>query len=117
MGLIAAIEQKTNLHLHTWLLIILVILNVLDFETTYIAIENGIAEEQNPIIAYFIELFGTTWAVLWVKCAVLFVVIAPYYLIESKKNVWESSRMMWTLVVLNLLYLAVVISNASKIFT
>ena len=115
--MLEAVRKEFNSwHINTWLLVILVILNVLDFQTTYIAIEvQRIADEMNPVLAWAIEATGTVWVILWIKAIVLTVIVTPYYLTSEKAKVWRRPRMTWILAALNVLYAAVVISNFTHI--
>lgn len=98
----------------TWLLFVLIILNVFDFYTTYEAIQLG-GIEANPIMNFLMTYTGTIWSLLVIKVIVLSVVIIPYYTIERKINVWHSTRMRNMLIGINLLYLYVVVSNSYKL--
>ena len=98
----------------TWLLFILIILNAIDFATTYYALGIG-GVENNPVMAFLMEHTGTVWSLLWVKVVVLGVVVVPYYTVAAKKNVWSTTRMQNILIGLNLLFLYVVVSNSIKI--
>ena len=103
-----------NIQTATWLLFVLIFLNVLDFATTYYALGIG-AVENNPVMAFLMDNTGTVWSLLWIKVLVLGIVIVPYYTVPAKKNVWSSTRMRNILIGLNLLFLYVVISNSIKI--
>jgi len=103
-----------NISVATQLLFVLILLNLLDFGTTYYALQIG-GVENNPIMNHLMEYTGTVWSLLWIKVVVLNVAILPYYVIESKKNVWKSKRMIGMLMGLNALFLYVVVSNSFKL--
>ena len=107
---------KNNICTATWLLFVLIILNIFDFYTTYSAIQLG-GVEANPIMNFLLTYTGTLWSLLAIKVIVLSIVIIPYYTIERKKNVWKSTRMTNVLIGINLLYLYVVVSNSYKLYS
>lgn len=65
------------------LLATLIVLNLLDFITTYFCISLG-GDEANPLLAYLIVEMGTVWVILYAKLMIIaallpFFVIATYY--------------------------------------
>lgn len=109
------IQNKQNWHLNTWLIISLIALNFLDFQTTIIAIEHYGYKEANPILAYIIDITGTLWSILWFKCTFLGLLFIPYIFVNKYREKCQTKRMVWILGGLNFIYLAIVISNISKI--
>ena len=110
------VKTIDNICTATWLLFVLIILNIFDFYTTYSALQLG-ATEANPAMNYLMKYTGTVWSLLVIKVVVLSAVIVPYYTIQRKKNVWKSGRMTYILIGLNLLYLYVVVSNSHKLYS
>ena len=111
MNMAETMNKNNALHLHTWLLITLCVLNFLDFRTTQIALALG-AEEANPIVDFFIQYYGTTWAIFWFKAAMLSVLFIP---LITRPVEWYSNYVKIALISVNLFYLGVVISNTINI--
>jgi len=114
MNIIKTIDQKTQWHLTTWLLICLLIYNVLDFETTYIALSQGM-NEANPIIQWFLDISGTIWVILWVKLAVYAHIFGMYMFNEKYRISSQRLRMRWAFGACMVIYVVVVVSNFYKI--
>ncbi len=114
--MIKYIDQKTQFHLTTWLLICLLIYNVLDFETTYIALNQGM-NEANPVIQWFLDLTGTIWVILWVKLAVYAHIFSMYIFNTKYRISSQRLRMQWAFGACMLIYIGVVVSNFYKIST
>jgi len=114
LQMIETIQNKLNWHLNTWLIISLIILNVLDFETTLIAFDQG-ATEANPLLDYLITATGTTWAILWFKAFALGLLFIPYLFVQKYRAACQTERMVWIFGALNFIYLGVVISNIAHI--
>lgn len=109
-------QSKFNWHLNTWLIISLIILNILDFETTLVAITQHGYGEANPILDYLMAKTGTIWSILWFKAAILgFLLVIPYIFIKKFRDACQTKRMEWVFGILNVIYLAVVISNINII--
>ncbi len=106
---------KNNISTPTKLVFLLIVLNILDFWTTHYAMSRG-AEEMNPLVNFLIAHTGSLWSVLWLKIVVLSVVIIPYYVIESKKNIWKSQRMTYMLMGLNAIFAYTVVSNSFRVY-
>jgi hypothetical protein len=88
-----------------FLLIILLVLQILDFFFTYIGVLiHGIKAEGNPIVYYLMELFGPLVGLSIIKCSAIFLILILFY-ISSKK---PTSRVLYFLLILNLTYLAAV---------
>lgn len=105
-----------NWHISTWLLIWLTVLNILDFETTLIAIGQG-AVESNPILNFLIMKTGTVWVILWAKMAVFSILLFPYILIEKYRKRCQTKGMVIVFSSITLIYLIVVITTIIKIVT
>lgn len=95
-------------------MISLAMLNLLDFETTFILMQRGV-EEANPILNYLITATGTPWVILWVKVIVLMLLFAPYAFWLKYRERCQKTDMAITLGVLNLYYSAVVILNLNLV--
>lgn len=108
------INNKLKWHISTWLIFGLVILNILDFETTRIALGQGLIE-TNPILAYLMATTGTIWAIFWAKFIVLSLLFLPYTFIEKHRQRCQTVTMVWIFIGLNIIYLGVVISNLIKL--
>jgi len=98
------------------LVTILVILNLLDFVTTFIAIEYLDVSEANPILAYLMEVTGTIWVILWYKIVVIggFLTL-PYIFIRGFYERFQKRDVQTAFIILNIFYMAVVISNTYNI--
>jgi len=107
--------NKTIWHLSTWLIISLIVLNLLNFQTTLIAIEYHVYEEINPILNYLVDTTATPWAVLWFKATMLGFLFIPYFFISKYREKYQTKRMIWILEGLNIIYLLIVISNFTTI--
>ena len=71
--MIAAARRKFNdLHISSQLLILVALLNVVDFQTTSIIAKfQGFDVELNPLLYHLMIVFDTTWVILWAKVIVL----------------------------------------------
>ncbi len=103
-------------HISTWLIISLILLNIYDFTTTYIAIGQG-ATESNPILEFLMIKTSSIWVILWFKGAVLGLLCIPYALMPKYRVRCQTTEIMWALGGLNLIYLAIVVSSLFKIIT
>jgi len=101
----------------TWMVIILAILNILDFGTTHYAIKNMGVEEANPVLAYFIEVTGTVWSILWFKVSAFAFFYIWYALSKEFYEKFQQPLLQWTLVIMTAVYSLVVLSNFSLIIT
>jgi len=109
-------QSNFNWHLNTWLIISLIILNILDFETTRVAIEQHGYGEAYPILDYLMAKTDTVWSILWFKTAIIgILLIIPYIFIEKFREACQTKRMEWVFGILNVIYLVVVISNINII--
>ncbi len=109
-------QNKTGWCLSAWFIISLIVLNILDFATTYIAVGHMGVGEANPLLAYLMEATGTVWIILWYKIITVGGFLALPYMFMQK--FWERCQrrdIQWALGVLNSFYLAVVVSNTYNI--
>lgn len=104
------------------LLTALIVLNLLDFITTYFCIDMG-GSEANPLLAYLMRESGTIWVILYVKLVVIAVLlpffsIASYYpdLIHQYVRPGFTTFIAWLLLVVNIFYLHVVTNNLWVIY-
>jgi len=105
------IDDKTNHQLF----LLLIVLNIIDFITTYVGIVSFGSTEMNPIMASAIQWTGTVWAVLGVKALVFGHIYYHYYHTEKGKLLWFKPRTTWLLVAFNVMFLAVVVNNIIRI--
>lgn len=108
--MIRFINEKTQWHLTTWFLITLLIYNILDFQTTYIALSLGM-EEANPVVDWFLQVSGTIWIILWLKLALYAHIFSMYIFSNKYRHLCQKNTIQWTFGVLAALYIAVVMSN------
>ena len=99
------------------LLFALIVLNLLDFVTTYICISMG-GNEANPLLSYLMELYGTIWVILYTKLVIISVLIpffsiASYYpeLIERHVRPGFTTFVAYLLMAVNAMYVYVVVNN------
>jgi len=99
------------------LLFALIVLNLLDFVTTYFCISMG-GNEANPFLAYLMEIYGTVWVILYTKLVIISVLIpffsiASYYpeLIEQYARPGFTIFVAYLLMIVNTLYIYVVVNN------
>jgi len=91
----------------------IVVLNLLDFFTTYIILEKMGGSELNPFLVYLIDITGTIWSILVVK------ILALSYMCGIAYSRWEGCQrplVFWTLLVVSILYMLVVLWNSYIIF-
>ena len=67
--------------LHNIIIIFLLLLNFVDYDTTVRIIEAG-GSEANPIMNYVIILTGALWPILAIKTGVMAVIWWGFYLVE-----------------------------------
>jgi len=104
------------------LLLILIILNIADFLSTYILLSTGSGVEANPLMLYIISFFNTTWAIFYVKSFIVLTLI-PFYLISVHRPeiILSDSRKgfslfcMYSMLFLNVWYVYIVAHNISII--
>lgn len=111
-----AITTNSPWHITTWLIAVLVALNLLDFGTTYYLMEYRGIEEGNPIIVYFIELLGTNWAILWFKVLVFGFLFSLYGFIKDFRAKCQTPVFVKTFGMVTIAYTIIVVSNFSIIF-
>jgi len=97
------------------LFVVLIILNIVDFITTYVGINYYGRTEQNPVMSTAILWMGTVWAVLIVKAIVFGGVYYRYYYTTTGQELWSQKRTVWMLVIFNVLFAGVVINNVIRI--
>jgi len=104
------------------LLLALIVLNLLDFITTYFCISLG-GSEANPLLAYLMRESGTIWVILYVKLVIITVLlpffsIASYYpeLIQQYVRPGFTTFIAWLLMVVNAFYFYVVVNNLYVIY-
>ena len=113
---------KFNTKTNVYLLISLIILNLLDFITTFFCLNLG-ATEANPIMAHLMESMGTIWALLYVKLVII-AVLLPYFgisvyypkLIEKHVRQGFTTFTVYLLMVVNAGYVYVVLHNLNIIY-
>ncbi len=103
-------------HISTWLIVSLILLNISDFTTTYIAIGQG-ATEANPFLDFLMAKTGTIWVILWFKVTILSLLCIPYVLIQKYRIRCQAPVYVGCFGVLNLIYLVIVVSSLFKIIT
>lgn len=109
-------NSNTGWHITTWFIMALAVLNLLDFGTTYYAMEHMGVEEANPVLAYLIKLTGTTWVILWFKVIVFGFLFAMYGLVKEFRQKCQKSLLMSTFGGVAIMYSVLVASNFSIIF-
>lgn len=104
------------------LLTSLIVLNLLDFITTYFCIDLG-GNEANPLLVYLMRESGTIWVILYVKLVIIAVLlpffsIAAYYpdLIHQYVRPGFTTFIAWLLLIVNAFYLYVVVNNLGIIY-
>lgn len=105
------VDDKTNHQLF----LLLIVLNIIDFITTYVGITFFGSTEMNPIMANAIQLTGTVWAIFGVKALVFTHIYYHYYHTEKGKLLWLKPRTSWFLGLFNIMFLVVVINNIIRI--
>jgi len=113
-NVIKTIDDNTQWHFSAWLLVCLFIFNILDFESTYLALSVGMVE-ANHFIAWLVNTSGTLWAILWIKLAVYAHIFTSYHFSEKYRISCRRLRMQWGLCIMLLIYIGVVISNFYKL--
>ena len=113
MGELLETANKKRINDHLFLL--LVLLNIVDFISTYVGINVYGKTEQNPIMGYAIEWMGTVWAVLLVKAIVFAHIYYHYYYTEKGMAHWLERRTTILLILFNVLFSAVVLNNVIRI--
>lgn len=106
-----------SFNLANYLFLLIVILNVIDFETTYIGITSFGAIEKNFIVAYLINWFGLTIGILGLKTLVLGHVYYQYFHTEKGKELFKLPRTTYILAALNVLFIAVVVNNLIVLYS
>jgi len=90
---------------------LLLVLNLLDYATTYVALEDMAAEEANPVLDYLIHLTGTIWVILAFKLTAFTYLILSYTLIEKFRVGCQKTPILWAFSILCVVYTSLVINN------
>jgi hypothetical protein len=114
---------KNNAAAAMWLVMLLAILNILDFLTTHLALSTGGAEEANVLMLSLIEYTGTIWALLWIKLLIV-IVIFPFVIITNYRPEWIvqysrpgfSTFLVYLLIPVNAFYAYIVVHNVYVIY-
>lgn len=110
--MILAVRKAINdTHINHYLFTTLLILNFIDFETTYIGIVTFSSTELNPVMSAIIAWMGTVWAIFWIKALVFGHMYYHYYHTSKGPTKWLLQRTTWILATLNIIFLSVVINN------
>jgi len=104
-------DRNHTWHPIEWLLMSLLVLNIIDFVTTYIAVEIIGHIEANPVLNYLIQITGTVWSILIVKIVFFSYLIISYELYEKFRNAMQKTLFLGAFAVLNVIYLGVVLHN------
>jgi hypothetical protein len=115
MKAIVKTQDNLNWHLSTWLILSVILLNYLDFQTTFYLMEYKNVEEANPFLNYFIMKHDTPWAILWFKIASISTLLVPYLLSTKWRDACQTTKMIWLLGLVNIYYLSIVIFNFNLI--
>ena len=98
-------KRFNSLHFNFQLMILLTVLNVMDYVLTRFLINAGLAEEWNPWLKELIELTGTVDVIILVKLVTVgfcwWIILRTY---KVSPETITGKPMMWMLIVSNLIY-------------
>ena len=100
-----------NWHITEWLIGSLIILNILDFGTTYVALENMGGYEFNPVLSYLIAITGTIWVIFAFKSIVFAYLILSYAFIEKFRKGCKHPTIVKAFAILTVMYTTLVVNN------
>jgi len=96
------------MNVYIWI-ILLCIFQIIDGATTYVMVGNGLANEMNPIVAYFMEQFGNGLGLIIPKFIVMLLgcfLIIKYWSRKSIRVVSKAITFIYFIVAcLNLFYM------------
>lgn len=100
--LVASRKWLNNLHINTQLMIIVTLLNYIDWQTTKFLVDvHGFEVEANPIMYNAMVMADSVYGILWVKIVVLGFFWWVYDRVEHHHTIINPSRMtnvLWALV-------------------
>lgn len=104
-------DRNHKWNITEWMILSLVLLNIADFATTYVAVGIIGHIEANPILNYLINLTGTIWIVFVLKFLVFSYLIVSYELFEKFRIKCQSITVIGAFAILNIIYTAIVLHN------
>jgi len=87
----------------------IVVLNLLDFVTTYIILEKMDGREVNPVLVYLMDITNTIWVILVVKLIGLSWVCGIAY---RRWALCQRPLVFWTMLAVTIIYMIVVLWNS-----
>lgn len=115
--MINVVEKFRNLHAVEQLLILVALLNILDFQTTKIIIDQlGFGAELNPILRFMMEYFDSVYVILALKVVALTIpALAMYYFRGHPK--YNPNKTLATMVLVVIGFWFIVVWNSFIVFT
>ena len=112
----AARAWFNDLHINTQLVVIITLLNIVDFQTTKILFDNyGFEAELNPIMYNAMVMMDSVWGLMVVKVAVLLFLWSVYDQVEHHHRIINPGRMTYILGALTVGFFALITWNFSLV--
>lgn len=112
----AARTWFNNLHINTQLMVVITLLNIIDFLTTKILVDwYGFEAEANPVMYHAMVMMGSVWGLAVVKIITLAFMWTIYDAVEHHHRIINPGRMTYILGALTAAFFALITWNFSLV--